>query len=390
VIQDPTLIFIYLAALLGAVLWLGGLPRLQKLFGILPPILFVYFLPGLGSLLGVTPMTSPAYAWLVRHLLPFSLFLLMMTVDLRAILRLGGRALVMMLAGTLGVIIGAPIAFAIMQKWLPPDAWKGLAALSGSWIGGSANMVAMAQSVGMPDSMFGPIIVVDTAVTYSWMGVILFFSTWQERFDRRIGAKRAELDALGEKLASAEAQRVPPETRDLAAILGLGMAAAALCLVAGDRLPPLGDPTIISHTTWTVILATTLGLVLSFTPLARLERVGASKVAFVALYLMLTAIGAQADLASVRRVPAFLIAGVIWIAIHVAVMIAIAIATRSPLFFVATGSMANIGGVVSAPVVATQYQRALAPVGVLMGISGYILGVYGAIVCAWLLAWVAR
>ncbi len=389
-IEQPTMIFIYLAALLGVVLWLGGLPRLQGFFRILPPILLVYFLPGVGSGLGLTPMSSPAYDWLVRYLLPFSLFLLMMTVDLRAILRLGGRSLVMMLAGTLGIIVGGPIAFAITKSWLPPDAWKGLAALSGSWIGGSANLVAMAESVGMPESMYGPIIVVDTAVGYSWMGILLFFSAWQERFDRRIGAKRAELDALGERLAVAEAQRVPADTRDLAATLAVGFAGAALCLAVGDRLPPLGNPTIISHTTWTVALATTLGLVLSFSPLARLERVGASKIAFLALYLMLTAIGAQADIAAVRKAPAFLAVGVIWIAIHVAVMLAVAVATRSPLFFVATGSMANIGGVISAPVVATQYQRALAPVGVLMGISGYILGVYGAIVCAWLLAWVAR
>lgn len=389
-ITDPTLLFIYLAALLGAVLWLGGLPRLQGFFRILPPILFVYFLPGVGSGFGVTPLASPLYTWLVRYLLPFSLFLLMMTVDVRAIFRLGARSMGMMLAGTLGIIIGAPISFAIMKSWLPPDAWKGLAALSGSWIGGSANLVAMAQSVGMPESLYGPIIVVDTGVGYTWMGVLLFFSTWQARFDAKIGARRAELDALGERLAVAEAQRVPADTRDLAMVLGLGFVAAALCLWAGDRLPPLGDPTIISHTTWTVCIATTLGLALSFTPLSRLERVGASKVGFLALYLMLTAIGAQADLASVLEVPAFLVVGVIWIAIHIAVMLAIAIATRSPLFFVATGSMANIGGVISAPVVASVYHRSLAPVGVLMGVAGYILGIYGAIICAWLLAWVAK
>jgi uncharacterized membrane protein len=389
-ITDPTLLFIYLAALLGAVLWLGGLPRLQGFFRILPPILFVYFLPGVGSGLGVTPLTSPLYTWLVRYLLPFSLFLLMMTVDVRAIFRLGARSMGMMLAGTLGIIIGAPISFAIMKSWLPPDAWKGLAALSGSWIGGSANLVAMAQSVGMPESLYGPIIVVDTGVGYTWMGVLLFFSTWQARFDAKIGARRAELDALGERLAVAEAQRVPADTRDLAMILGLGFVAAALCLWAGDRLPPLGNPTIISHTTWTVCIATTLGLALSFTPLSRLERVGASKVGFLALYLMLTAIGAQADLSSVLKVPAFLVVGVIWIAIHIAVMLGIAILTRSPLFFVATGSMANIGGVISAPVVASVYHRSLAPVGVLMGVSGYILGIYGAIICAWLLAWVAK
>jgi uncharacterized membrane protein len=386
VIQDPTAVFVYLAAVLGTVLALSGIPRLSRFFSILPAILFVYFLPGLSTALGVTPAASPAYAWMVRHLLPASLVLLMMTVDLPAILKLGGRALFMMLAGTLGIIVGGPVALAIFGAWLPAESWKGFAALSGSWIGGSANMVAMAKSVGTPDSLLGPVIVVDTFVTYAWMGVVLAASSLQARFDARIGADRSAIDALATRLELTEQDRAPSETRDLATIVAVGALGAALALAAGDRLPKLGDPTIVSPTTWTVMIATALGLVLSFTPLRRLERVGASKIGFLALYLMLTAIGAQADLAAVASAPAFIAAGVVWILIHVAVLLAAAWLVKAPLFFVATGSMANVGGVVSAPVVASVYHRALAPVGVLMGVAGYILGIYGGIVCAWLLA----
>jgi uncharacterized membrane protein len=386
VIQDPTAVFVYLAAVLGTVLALSGIPRLSRFFNILPAILFVYFLPGLSTALGVTPAASPAYAWMVRHLLPASLVLLMMTVDLPAILKLGGRALFMMLAGTLGIIVGGPVALAIFGAWLPAESWKGFAALSGSWIGGSANMVAMAKSVGTPDSLLGPVIVVDTFVTYAWMGVVLAASSLQARFDARIGADRSAIDALATRLELTEQDRAPSETRDLATIVAVGALGAALALAAGDRLPKLGDPTIVSPTTWTVMIATALGLVLSFTPLRRLERVGASKIGFLALYLMLTAIGAQADLAAVASAPAFIAAGVVWILVHVAVLLAAAWLVKAPLFFVATGSMANVGGVVSAPVVASVYHRALAPVGVLMGVAGYILGIYGGIVCAWLLA----
>ena len=176
---------------------------------------------------------------------------------------------------------------------------------------------------------------------------------------------------------------------DLATILGLGFGGAALCIWAGRQLPQLGDPTIISHTTWAVVLVTSLGLALSFTRLSRLDRVGASRVGYVALYLLLTGIGAQADLRKVLEVPLYLGVGALWMAIHAALLIFVARLIRAPLFFVATGSMANIGGVVSAPVVASVYHRALAPVGLLMAVSGYAVGIYAGLLCAWLLSLVA-
>jgi uncharacterized membrane protein len=389
VIADPSAIFVYLAGLLGVIFWLSGLPRLQTLFRVTPPVIYAYFLPALSTSLGITPGSSVVYAWMVRYLLPVSLLLLMVTVDVRAIVRLGGKALVMMLAGSLGIIVGGPVALAVLGVFLPADTWTGLAALSGSWIGGAPNMMAIKESVGTPDSLMGPIIVVDTVVAYGWMGVLLFMSGWQERFDAWLHADTRDIDTLESRLVSAEGERRPMDVRDMAMILGLGLGAASVCIWVGDRLPPLGDPTIISHTTWTVVLVTSLGLALSFTRVRRLERVGASRAGYVALYLMLTAIGAQADLKKVLEVPLYLAVGLIWLGIHISVLFAVARLLRAPLFFVATGSMANVGGVVSAPIVASVYRRSLAPVGVLMGVSGYLIGIYGALVCAWLLSLVA-
>jgi uncharacterized membrane protein len=388
-ISEPTAVFIYLAALLGAVFWLSGIPRLQPLFKITPAVIYAYFLPALSTSLGITPASSPAYGWMVRYLLPVSLLLLMVTVDVRAILRLGGKALIMMLAGSLGIVIGGPIALALFGAFLPADTWMGLAALGGSWIGGAPNMVAIKESVGTPDSLMGPIIVVDTVVAYGWMGVLLFLSSFQKKIDSWLRAETRDIDALDGRLTEVDGERRPMEVRDLGMILGLGFGAAAVCIWLGDRLPLLGDPTIISHTTWTVVLVTTLGLMLSFTPARKLERVGASRAGYLALYLMLTAIGAQADLVMVLEAPLYLLVGAVWLGIHIAVLFVVARLVRAPLFFVATGSMANVGGVISAPVVASVYRRSLAPVGVLMGVSGYLIGIYGALVCAWLLSLVA-
>jgi len=388
-INDPSAVFVYLVCVLGGLFWLTGLPRLLSFFRVTLPVIYAYFIPAFSTSLGITPASSLAYDWMVRYLLPVSLVLLMTTVDVREVLKLGGKALGMILAGSVGIIIGGPIALALFGAYLPSDTWMGLAALSGSWIGGSANMVAIKESVGTPDALMGPIIVVDTFVGYGWMGVLLLLSPWQAKFDRWVGADTRAIESLNRKLSASDDKRRPIEMSDLAKILALGFGGALVCLWAGDGLPALGDPTIISHTTWTVVLATTLGLVFSFTRLSRIEYVGGSKVGYLALYLMLTAIGSQADLKKVLEVPLYLAVGLVWIAIHVVILFAAARLLRAPMFFAATGSMANIGGPVSASVVASVYHPALAPVGVLMGVTGYILGIYGGLLCAWLLSLVA-
>lgn len=388
-ITEPTAIFGYLAAVLGAIFWLSTQPALRRVFDITPPVIYAYFIPTLSTTFGIIPAASPAYAWMTRYLLPFSLLLLMITIDLRAVAKLGKTAMTMMLAGTAGIVIGGPIALLVFGNWLPPDAWKGFAALSGSWIGGTANLVAMAESVGTPDSILGPIIVVDTVVGYGWMGVLLLASGWQHTFDRRMKADTSTIEATNVRLAALDQKRQSATLRDLAIIVGLGFGGAIVATRVGDLMPALGDPSIISKTTWAVLLVVTAGLALSFTPISRLEQVGASRVGYVALYLLLTAIGAQADLRAVLATPVFLLAGILWITIHAIILLVVARIIRAPLFFVATGSMANVGGAASAPVVAGVYHPAMAPVGLLMGVFGYVLGIYAALGCAWLLGLVA-
>lgn len=389
-LTDPTGVFVYLTGILAAVYALAAIPRLRRFFDILPPILWAYMVPMVSTTVGILPPASPAYDWITRYVLPVALLLLMMTIDVPALLKLGRPATIMMLAGTAGIVIGGPIAFAAFGRWLPPEAWKGLAALSGSWIGGSAQLVAVAESVETPDAMLGPIIVVDTMVGYGWMAILLFLSSWQARFDHWNRADTRLIEETNVALrAKSEATRRPLALRDAALIVGIGFVGAYLCVSLGDALPELGDPKIISHTTWAVIVVTTLGLALSFTRVSELEGAGASTLGSLALYLLVTAIGARGDLGAILDAPMFLATGALWIAIHVAILIVVARWIRAPLFFLATGSMANVGGAASAPVVATVYHPAMAPLGVLMAVVGYVIGTYAALGCAWLLSRVA-
>ncbi len=384
-ITETTQLFALLAGVLGLVFWLSTLPALSKFFKIMPPVIWAYFVPMILTTAGIIPAQSEVYSWMSRYLLPFSLFLLMITVDLRAILKLGRMAIIMMLVGTAGIVIGGPIAFAMFSSFLPADAWQGLATLSGSWIGGTANLVAMQASVGASSEVVGTIIVVDTVVGYGWMGILIFLSAFQDKFDRWVNADSSAIDRVNKHLVDAEQSQRPATLNDLTYILGLGFVVTVVAVAAGGYLPSLGDPTVISATTWGILLVVTVGLLLSFSPLKKLESAGASKIGFLALYLLLTSIGAQADLAAILEAPMYLVTGIVWISIHVGLLLIAAKIIRAPLFFVATGSMANVGGAASAPIVASVYHPSMAPVGLLMGISGYILGIYAALGCAWML-----
>jgi len=274
---DPMSVFGFLGAMVALIFWLSGVKKFEKFFEYVPPVIFIYFVPMIATTLGITPASSQAYDFTTRYFLPLALFLLMISVDLKSVVKLGPMALFMVTAGTVGIMIGGPIALMFFGSALPEDAWTGFAALSGSWIGGTANMVAIKESVGTPDSALGPIIVVDTVVGYGWMGILLFFSVWQKKFDAATNARTGAIEETNARLAEMDQDRHPTNVKDSALLIGMGMAAAVLCVNVGGMMPALGDPTVISSTTWAVLIVVTGGLLLSFTPLRNYEKVGASQ-----------------------------------------------------------------------------------------------------------------
>jgi len=387
--DDPTRILVFLVLVIGLIYWLAGRRKLAGFFRYLTPVLWVYFLPMLATTLGILPRESVVYSWIKTHCLPAALILLLLSANLPFIARLGAKALLTMLAGTVGVVIGGPLVLLLFKGMLPEDAWKGLAALSGSWIGGSPNLVAISESVGTPESLLAPVIVVDTVVGYTWMGVVIALSALQDRYDRWARVDRSVVDGINARLAGIQAaERRPLEFTDLTLMLALAFGGGYLCLELGRALPVVGD--VITPFAWTVILVTTVGLALSFTRVSRLEHAGATHLGNAFLFLLLASIGARTDLRAILEVPEFVLAGVVWILIHAACLLIAGRLLRAPMFVMATASQANIGGPVSAPIVASVYQSSLAPVGLLMAVVGSVLGIYAGLLCAQLCAWADR
>jgi uncharacterized membrane protein len=387
-IRDPIAVLCVLLGVLALLFVVAAHERYGRVFKVLPLLVFAYFVPTLLSNTGVIPLESPLYAFIRSWLLPASLVLLVLCADIPSMLRLGRPALTLFLIATASVVLGGPVAY-LALGWLVPaelgdEAWKGLAALSGSWIGGGANFIAVGESVGASNSTIAMMVVVDVAVANVWMAVLLYFSGRAESMDARIGADRGALDAVQRTVAEFQEKVArPTKLKDVLSILFIAFGTAAAATALASKLPDVG--TIINGFTWVVLLVTTVALALSFTQLRRLDGAGASSIGSAFLYLLIASIGAQAQFSEVVKAPGLVAVGALWIGIHALVILVARRLLRAPIFFAAVGSQANIGGAASAPIVAAAFHPALAPVGVLLAVGGYVLGTYGGLLCAVLL-----
>lgn len=388
-IQSEIGLFAVLLAVLATVFYAQGHPRIGRVFGVIPALVFCYFLPTALTALHVIPAEAGLYDWVVEYVLPSCLLLLTLSLDVKAILRLGPKAVAMFLVGTAGVVLGGPIALLIWQHQVPDDAWRDLGYLAGSWIGGSANGVALQESFGVDD--IGAMVVVDVACANVWMAALLILVPRRAKVDRWLRADASAITDLERRMADFQARVARTATvGDLIILLALGFGAAYLSELASHevvRHEPfafLDRAKYLGQFGWKVLVATGLGMALSFTPARNLEGVGASKLGGVMIYLLVACIGARASFDKLQEAHGFLLIGATWMSFHVALMFAAARLIRAPFFFLAIGSQANIGGAASTPVVASAFNPVLAPVGALLAIAGYVVGSVGGLACVWL------
>jgi len=374
-------------------------PFWKKFYRVIPMLLLCYFLPSLLTTFDIVdPEHSQLYFVASRYLLPASLVLLTLSIDLKEVLKLGPKALIMFLTGTMGVIIGGPIAILIVSAISPetvggagPEAvWRGMTTIAGSWIGGGANQAAMYEIFNPSDRLYSIMITVDVLVAEIWMAFLLIGVGKTKSIDRFFKADASSVIHLQEKMHEFS-QKIAkiPTLADLMVILGFGLGVTGLCHLLADFIAPfiaenapfLERFSLTSDFFWLIVLATTIGIGLSFTGIRNLEGAGASKVGSVFIYILVATIGMKMNVLKIFDNPGLFIVGAIWMIIHVVLLISVAKIIKSPYFFLAVGSKANIGGAASAPVVAAAFHPSLAPVGVLLAVLGYALGTYGAWMC---------
>ena len=379
--DNPVYIISVLISIEAAILFIDSRPIGKKVFRFLPSMFWIYFVPMLANTAGLLPGEHSVYGIITRWVLPGSLVVLLLSADIRGILKLGPTALGVMAAGIAGIMIGAPVVMLIYRQWLGADAWQAVGTLSGSWIGGSANMVAVKEGIDTPDAVFKLLIITDTIIPYAWMGLLIALSAHQQKFDRWNKSNTKLLDELVRHAKSNSDNKVMRYTvPGTLVILFVALAGAGGAVWASSALPAVKN--VINPVAWSVIIASIIGVGLSFSPVRRLQSRGSNRIGFFLLYLVLASIGAKTNLSFMGNLPIFLIAGATWMLIHAACLLLATRLLKAPMALAAAASQSCIGGPASGPVIAGIYHPDLAPVGLLMAVLGNIAGTFLGLTCA--------
>jgi len=351
-----------------------------KLFNYVPPLLFIYATPVFLNNFGVIPSSSVIYTGLSQFALPVFIVLMLIKVNVPAVVKVMGKGVLVMLMGTAGVMVGGVVAYLAVHQWLGDDAWKGFGTLAGSWIGGTANMLATKEMLGASEAQLGLAVIADNVVYVVWLPLLLMSRDYADKFNKwaRVPADRlAAMDAAAELHTEEDAAPTMAQYLFLAAVVfgvtAVGHAVAPeLAGWIASSSPKLAG--VFSETTTRILLVTTLALILSTTAASKLPNSTAIGTALV--YIFVAGMGARASIAGLTEAPAFVLGAFIWISIHGLFCLAGAWIFRVDVHSVAIASAANIGAAASAPIVAAHHRPNLVPASILMALLGYALGNY--------------
>ena len=413
IFKENIIVFGILAICLAVIFYTASLKSWRKFYAIFPALLLCYMVPAVLNTTNVISSNTREYEDLYyvasRYFLPGSLLLLCLGIDLKGLINLGWKPIAMFLSGTLGVVIGGPIALLLFSQMSPEtvagtgnqEIWRGLSTLAGSWIGGGANQTAMLEIFEYDKTLYGGMILVDIVVANIWMAILLFLIGKNEKINRWLKADNSSVQDLIERVEnySLSVQKYPT-LKDFMLMLGITFGGVAISYYLADVVsnalaahPSFSDPksffnSFTSNFLWLILFSTLIGVILSTTKLRKLEGVGASKIGSVFIYILVAVIGMRMDIMQIFDNPFLILLGIVWMVIHVLILFVAAKLIKAPFFFVAVGSKANIGGAASAPVVAGAFNPSLAPVGALLALLGYVVGTFAALVSAILMEWV--
>lgn len=379
--------FMYIAVLIFIAAVLVNLPILlkgkvaQTILKFAPPIVLIYF----GMMLLCTfnvwdiDATAEAYSALKNPLLYAMLFVMLLRCDLKKIIKLGPKMLIAFFCATASIIVGFILAYAIMHGFLGEGSWKSLGALSGSWMGGGGNMLALQEALHVDETAMGYALVMDSICATFYVMILLWAIGFSEKFNKWTKADTRAIDEVGivlEKEAKANTKTLT--WQNIAILLGAGLLASAVSQQLGTMI---GEQlTFFDKSTWTVLIITVFSLLVALTPFGKLK--GTEEVSNVLLYVVIALIASRADLSAMGQAPTWLLTGAIILIFHVIVMVILAKLLHLDIFTCAVASLANIGGTATAPVLAGTYSSALVPVGIIMALLGYVVGTGGGLLAA--------
>lgn len=368
-------------------LWLETKTK-WKIFDFLPAIIWIFLTPILLSNLNVIPgidsaiipRSSPVYTTFRAFAVPMFIVLMLLDIDIRHTLQVAWRGAGVLVVGSFGVVLGCVVAYYLFRNNLPDGSALGFGALAGSWIGGTGNLAAVAEALDTPDELVGIVVIVDNLVYLLYFPLILSCKRWAPAFNRFTGVTQDEIDATYAAGAGVERKKHEITFPGLLTLVAWAFAAIFAANWLAPFIPEVGR--VLTASTYSILLVTTFGIVLSTTPLKKVP--GTEPVAMALVYIYMTMIGAQADLAGLAGAHWFIPAGFLAIAIHLVIVVLAAKMFRVDVSMAAVSSVAAVGGAASAPVAAAYHREELVPISIMLALIGYALGNYLGVATAYL------
>ena len=363
----------------GIVIYLEKKFKNGIFFKYIPALVIIYFGAMILSTLGVWDMNvesvSKARSVLKDAILPSMIFLMLLRADLRDIAKLGPRMIISFFTATFTIMIGFVVAFLIFKGSLASNAPLTFGALAGSWVGGTQNMVAVQQAVGLEGSGMGYTLLIDSIDYSIWIMFLLFLVPFADKFNKWTKADTSKIDNINEHL-TAKFSTISKEItfQDIFFLLSVSLGVTAVTGIMGNELVKVPALAFMGATGWTIIITTILGVIFAMTPLARIP--GSPEVSNVLLYMLIGLIASNANFMELTQAPAYILAGFVILIIHGVLMAIIGKVFKLDLFTCGIASLSNIGGVASSPVLAAAYSQSLVPIAVLMALIGVITGTF--------------
>ncbi|UCC84489.1 MAG: DUF819 family protein, partial [Gemmatimonadota bacterium] len=351
-----------------------------KIFDILPAIIWIFLAPIFLSNLNVIPRSSEIYTTFRSFAVPMFIVLMLLDINIREVIKVAWRGAGVMVLGSFGIVIGAAISFYIFKDGLPENTWRGYGALAGSWIGGTGNLAAVAESLETPGEMVGMVVLVDNFVYVVYFPIILTCKRWAEQFNRWSRVAQKDMEHIVDATAGVEQKTHEVTFKNILTLVGFAFTAMLIANRVAGFLPEV-EP-VLTTGTWAILLVTTIGIALSGTGLRKVP--GTMPVAMTLTYIYMTMMGAQADLTKIGGAQYFLIAGFVCVAIHFVFIILGARLFRIDVSMAAVSSVSAVGGAASAPVAAAVHSEQLVPVSIMLALIGYGLGNYLGVLTAYL------
>ena len=402
-------VILLVLAITGFVIWSSNKKTglFSKLYQWVPPILLLYLLPTIATNTGLVKPGNSIRILAMNTILPLSLIMLTAIIHIPDLLRVTRKGLLVFLIGTIGIVIGGPLALMLVGFFSPElmvnagaDApWRGLVCITGSWINGTPGQLSMKEVYGSSEELFLTSLAADVILQNIWLFFLLYSVKFHKKINRWLtGTDTIDYDMVDNEELAKEKQekniKIPPAK--LWIILGVTYALVIILsnICSGLFAQSLGaDETnpwsfLGKKSLWLILFSTTFGVVLSFTNLFKKSIIVWTELGNGMLFFVIATIGLQLDLQNVKINSSFFVIGSVWLLIHLIVLLIGAKLLKAPWHYIAIGSQANIGGPASASVVASAFHPSLVSLGILLGVLSNLIGNYCNLVAGFLFQWV--